>query len=266
MAGLRLKSAMTDCRVFRTHLNEKEDEYKMSKKLLVVEDDPSISDIIIFNAEMVGYECEAAYDGEVGLKMAKDDKYDLILLDVMLPKIEGFEICKLLRKEGVSTPIIMVTAREDEVDKVLGLELGADDYIAKPFGVKELLARIKANIRRSENDAGNASASDSSQNTASLITIHSMTIDDNKRKVEKNEIPIDLSKIEYDLLLFFVKNPGKIFSRENLLTSVWKYDDLYGDGRTVDTTIRRLRMKIEDDPSNPQFIKTKPKAGWYLEN
>ena len=238
----------------------------MSKKLLVVEDEHSISDIIVFNAEMAGYECDIAYDGEVGLKKAKSGDYDLILLDVMLPKINGFEICKLLRKEGISTPIIMVTARAEEVDKVFGLELGADDYMIKPFGVKELLARIKANIRRSENDLGNAAPSDQGQNTANIIQIQSLTIDDSKRKVEKNGDIIDLSKIEYDLLLFFVKNPGKIFSRESLLTSVWKYDDLYGDGRTVDTTIRRLRMKIEDDPSNPQFIQTRHKAGWYLED
>lgn len=236
----------------------------MSKKLLIIEDEHNISDIIIVNAEMAGYECDTAYDGEVGLKKAQSGEYDLILLDIMLPKIDGFEICKQLRKESISTPIIMVTAREEDVDKVLGLELGADDYIPKPFGVKELMARIKANIRR--NDWGNTTpATDSTQSIAEIINIQSLAIDENKRKVEKSGELIDLSKIEYDLLLFFVKNPGKIFSRENLLTNVWKYDDLYGDGRTVDTTIRRLRMKIEDDPSNPQFILTKPKAGWYLE-
>ena len=237
----------------------------MSKKLLIIEDEHNISDIIIFNAEMAGYECDVAYDGEVGLAKARSGEHDLVLLDIMLPKLDGFEICKTLRKEGNSIPIIMLTAREEEVDKVYGLELGADDYVPKPFGVKELLARIKANIRRSENDVG-STASDPLQNTASLINVQSLTIDDNKRSVEKNGETIDLSKIEYDLLLFFVKSPGKIFSRETLLTNVWKYEDLYGDGRTVDTTIRRLRMKIEDDPSNPQLIQTKPKAGWYLEN
>ena len=237
----------------------------MSKKLLVIEDEHNISDIIVFNAEMAGYECDIAYDGEVGLAKARSGEHDLILLDIMLPKLDGFEICKTLRKEGNPIPIIMLTAREEEVDKVFGLELGADDYVPKPFGVKELLARIKANIRRSENDVGNT-ASDSAQNMTNIINIQSLAIDDNKRSVEKNGETIDLSKIEYDLLLFFVKNPGKIFSRELLLTNVWKYEDLYGDGRTVDTTIRRLRMKIEDDPSNPQLIQTKPKAGWYLED
>jgi len=239
----------------------------MAKKLLIVEDEHNISDIISVHAEMAGYECDAAFDGEVGLKKASSGEYDLILLDIMLPKIDGFEICKNLRKDGISTPIIMLTANGEEVDRVLGLELGADDYVVKPFRVKELLARIKANIRRSENDmGGNSALSESSQDNENIIQIRSLAIDNNKRRVEKNGEMIDLSKIEYDLLLFFVKNPGKIFSRENLLISVWKYDDLAGDGRTVDTTIRRLRMKIEDDPSNPKFIQTKPKAGWYLED
>jgi len=230
----------------------------MAKNLLIVEDDKNISFIVSENAKIEGYECDVAYDGETGLKKALTNVYDLILLDLMLPKIGGFEICKQIRQEKISTPVIILTAREDEDDKILGLELGADDYITKPFSKKELFARIKANIRRSSPDSG---LSDSNEN---IIKIQSLVIDCEKHKVEKNNVLTELSKLEYDLLVFLAKNPDKIFPREELLKYVWKYDDFYGDPRTVDVTVRRLRKKIEEDSSNSKIIKNKRDMGYYL--
>jgi len=233
----------------------------MARKLLIVEDDKNISYIISENARIEGYECDVSYDGEDGLNKALTNSYDLILLDLMLPKIEGFDICKQLRSEKIMTPVIILTAREEEVDKILGLELGADDYITKPFSVKELFARIKANIRRSSSDAGPAGSG------RNIIKIKSVVIDCEKYKVEKNNALIELSRLEYDLLVFLAKNPDKIFPREELLKNVWKYDisdDFYGDPRTVDVTVKRLRDKIEDDSSNPKIIQNKRGMGYYL--
>ena len=233
----------------------------MAKKLLIVEDDKNISYIIAENAKIEGYECDAVYDGEDGLKKALTNAYDLILLDLMLPKIEGFDICRQIRKEKISTPVIILTARGEEVDKILGLELGADDYITKPFSRRELFARVKANIRRSSGDSG------LSDQNGNIIKIKSVVIDCEKYKIEKNNISVELSKLEYDLLLFLAKNPNKIFPREEILKNVWKYDigdDFYGDPRTVDVTINRLRNKIEDDSSNPKIIQNKRGMGYYL--
>lgn len=228
----------------------------MAKKLLIVEDEKNISYIISENAKMEGYECDVSYDGEQGLKKALTNAYDLIILDLMLPKIEGFNICRQIRQEKIYTPVIILTAREEEADKILGLELGADDYITKPFSVKELFARIKANIRRSSADAG---LSDSNDN---IIKIQSIVIDCAKCRVEKNDAPVELSKLEYDLLVFLARNPDKIFPREELLKNVWK-DDFYGE-RTVDTTVNRLRNKIEDDSANPKIIQNRRGMGYYL--
>jgi two-component system response regulator VicR len=228
----------------------------MAKKLLIVEDEKNISYIISENAKIEGYECDAAYDGEDGLNKARTGDYDLILLDLMLPKIDGFEICKQIRKENILTPVIMLTARGDEKDKILGLDLGADDYITKPFSVKEVFTRIKANIRRSSAYGGGTDSDDSN-----TIKVQSIIIDVEKFKVEKNGAVIELSKLEYELLLFLAQNPEKIFSRAELLINVWK-DDFYGE-RTVDTTVTRLRGKIEDS-STPKIIQNKRGMGYYL--
>ena len=228
----------------------------MAKKLLIVEDDKNISFIISENAKIEGYECDVSYDGEQGLKKALANAYDLIILDLMLPKIEGFDICRQIRREKISTPVIILTAREEEVDKIMGLELGADDYVTKPFKIKELFARIKANIRRSSADPGD-----------NIIEIQPIIIDCEKCKVEKNNVPVELSKLEYDLLVFLARNPDKIFPREELLKNVWKYDisdDFYGDPRTVDVTVKRLRDKIENDSSNPKIIQNRRGMGYYL--
>jgi len=234
----------------------------MAKKLLIVEDEKNISYIISENAKIEGYECDAAYDGEDGLQKALTNGYDLILLDLMLPKMDGFKVCERLRGANVAVPVIMLTAREEEADKVMGLEIGADDYITKPFSKKELFARIKANIRRF------SAASEAAADADAITLQQSVFIDCEKRKAEKGGVPVELSKLEYELLVFFAKNPDKIFSREELLKNVWKYemgDDFYGDPRTVDVTIKRLRDKIEDDGSNPKIIKNKRGMGYYLE-
>ena len=230
----------------------------MAKKLLIVEDDKNISFLVSVNAKVEGYDLDVSYDGEDGLNKARENAYDLIILDLMLPKLNGFEICKRIREEKISTPVIILTAREEEGDKILGLELGADDYITKPFSVKELFARVKANIRRSSPDS--PLSADSGEN---IIKIQSVVIDCEKHKIEKNNVAIELSKLEYDLLVFLAKNPDKIFPREELLKHVWKYEDSYGE-RTVDTNINRLRNKIEDDSSNPKIIKNMRGMGYYL--
>lgn len=227
----------------------------MDKLILVIEDEAPIVEILKFNLTKSGYRVLAAYDGEEGYRLALSEKPDLILLDVMLPKMDGFEVCKKVR-EKQSTPIIMLTARDEEVDKVLGLELGADDYCTKPFSVRELLARVKANIRRMSADAP---AGDSNE----LITFRNLTINPSRYEVSKEDKVIDLTLREFELLKFLAMQPGQIFTRETLLEKVWGYE-YFGDVRTVDVTVRRLREKVEDNPASPGFIMTKRGVGYYF--
>lgn len=228
------------------------------KKILVVEDEKSISDIIKYNLEKEGFEVLTSYDGENALVSAKFHNPDLILLDVMLPKVDGFTVCKKVR-ETSSVPIIMLTAKEDEVDKVLGLELGADDYMTKPFGMRELLARIKANIRR----ASLAVDSEVDAAQANVKEFGNLTIDMNRYEIRKNGKILELTLREFELLRYLAERENKVFSREQLLEEVWGYE-YYGDIRTVDVTVRRLREKLEDDSSNPQYIMTKRGIGYYF--
>jgi len=229
----------------------------MRKKILVVDDEKSISDIIKFNLLKDGYDVEVAEDGDEALKKVYLIQPDLILLDVMLPKLDGFQVCRKIR-ETFNTPIIMLTAKEEEVDKVLGLELGADDYITKPFGMRELLARVKANIRRVDIDNSDTSSVKSVQ-----IESGNLTIDLERYEVKKDEEIIELTLREYELLKFLATQENQIFTREQLLKDVWGYE-YFGDIRTVDVTIRRLREKIEDDSSSPKFIMTKRGVGYYF--
>jgi len=229
----------------------------MRKKVLVVDDEKSISDIIKFNLLKDGYDVEVAEDGDEALKKVYLIQPDLILLDVMLPKLDGFQVCRKIR-ESFNTPIIMLTAKEEEVDKVLGLELGADDYITKPFGMRELLARVKANIRRVDIDNLDTSSVKSVQ-----IESGNLTIDLERYEVKKDEDVIELTLREYELLKFLATQENQIFTREQLLKDVWGYE-YFGDIRTVDVTIRRLREKIEDDSSSPKFIMTKRGVGYYF--
>ena len=228
----------------------------MSKKILVVDDEKAIAGIIKFNLKKEGYEVITAGDGEEGVIKAFTENPDLILLDIMMPKIDGYEACKRIR-EKLSIPIIMLTARAEEVDKVLGLELGADDYVTKPFGIRELMARVKANLRKYE-------VVSKEENTPSnTLEFGKLVIDLDKYEVIKDGSVIDLTFREFELLKFLAQKKAQVFSREVLLEKVWGYE-YFGDVRTVDVTIRRLREKIEDDPSKPMYILTKRGVGYYF--
>ena len=230
----------------------------MEKTILIVEDETNIVDILSFNLEREGYNTIEAYDGQTGLQLAREQNPDLILLDLMLPRMNGFDVCRQLRADGSAIPIIMLTAREEEADKVLGLELGADDYITKPFAVRELMARVKANIRRA--GMPTAVAGDS----AGRMTFGRITIDTEGATVQKDGVALELSQREYDLICFLAAQPGKVFSREALMEHVWNYAGYVGDVRGVDVAVRRLREKIEDDPANPVFIVTRRGLGYLF--
>lgn len=228
----------------------------MAKKVLVVDDEKLIVKGIRFSLEQDGMEVDYAYDGESALEAAHTQKYDVILLDVMLPKMLGFDVCQQIR-EFSDVPIIMLTAKGDDMDKILGLEYGADDYITKPFNILEVKARIKAIIRRS---------SKQSRDTRDNMEIYgSMRVDANSRRVYLKDREISLTTREYELLHLLIKNPRQIYSREQLLHEVWGAS-YPGDARTVDVHIRRLREKIEENPSDPVFIHTKWGVGYYFEN
>jgi two-component system response regulator VicR len=228
----------------------------VSKKILVVDDEKNIVDILKFNLKKEGFDTIEAYDGEQAVEMALNQKPDLILLDVMLPKMDGFSVCRKLR-QSISTPILMLTAKEEEVDKVLGLELGADDYITKPFSTRELMARVKANLRRV------ALEENASEKQGNLLCCGDVQIDIDRYEVKRGDDIIELTLREFELVKFLALHAGQIFSRENLLEKVWGYE-YYGDVRTVDVTVRRIREKLERDPSNHQYILTKRGVGYYF--
>ena len=234
----------------------------MSKRILIVEDEKNIVDILTFNLNREGYETLEAYDGAAGLQLALEQNPDLILLDLMLPKMNGFDVCRNLRKENRSTPVIMLTAREEETDKVLGLELGADDYITKPFSMRELLARVKANIRR--NEMVSAAAGAAQTGGGERIEHGRIAIDPDLMVAYKANQPLELTQREYELLKFLASQPGKVFSREALMEHVWNYEGYVGDVRAVDVAVRRLREKVEDDPASPQFVVTRRGLGYYF--
>lgn len=225
----------------------------MSKTILVVEDEKTIADILVFNLQREGYQTLEANDGAEGLKLATEKNPDLILLDVMLPVMDGFEVCKNIRRKS-QVPILMLTAREEETDKVLGLELGADDYITKPFSMRELMARVKTNIRR---------GSIQPEDEIKCETSSSIQIKQSNGSVYKNGKQIDLSVREFELLTFMSATPGQVYSREELMEKVWGYE-YYGDLRAVDVAIRRLREKIEDESAQPKYIITKRGLGYYF--
>lgn len=232
------------------------------KRILIVEDERNIAEIIEYNVQKQGYDTEIASDGEKGLALALSEGYDLILLDVMLPKMDGFEICRRVRQR-LDTPIIMLTAREEERDKILGLDLGADDYMTKPFSTAELISRIKANIRRYSGDSVRPSGVVSENDE--IIEIDGLEINCTDMSVKKNGQEVSLSKQQYELLVFLARNRGKKYRQETLLKEVWGYDDFYGDLRTVDVTVTRLRKQIEDNPSEPKYIKNKRGMGYYID-
>ncbi len=226
--------------------------------ILVVDDEEPIAEILRFQLEKAGYQVSVAEDGDQAVHFVEHTPVDLILLDLMLPKKDGFEVCKEIRQFS-TIPIIMLTARDAELDKVLGLELGADDYVTKPFSSRELLARVKANLRRqaiAPNDV-----TDSGPNEQ--ILSGDLVIDLQMVQVLRSGVEIPLTHREFELLHYMAKHPGVVYSREQLLQDVWGYD-YFGDERTVDVTIRRLREKLEQDPSNPIYILTRRGAGYFF--
>lgn len=238
----------------------------MDRKVLIIDDEKPIVEILGFNLKKEGYQTVEAFDGEQGLALALTEQPDLILLDIMLPKMDGFTVCRKIREHQASTPILMLTAKEEEVDKVLGLELGADDYITKPFSVRELMARVKANLRRnveipaviSDNSGAGASSN------ANVLVYDRLHLDFTRYEVKKDGNIIELTVREFELLKFLAQQPNQIFTRENLLEKVWGYE-YYGDVRTVDVTVRRLREKVEDDPGNARYVLTKRGIGYYFD-
>lgn len=229
----------------------------MEKTVLVVEDEANIVDILTFNLKKEGYRVLSAYDGQAGLETAQREKPDLILLDLMLPKRNGFEVCRTLRDAGDTVPILMLTAREEESDKVKGLELGADDYITKPFSIRELMARVKSNIRRSDMPARPTEG-------ASVVELGRLRLDNETATAYKDGTALELSQREYELISFLAAHPDKVFSREELMEHVWNYAGYVGDVRGVDVAVRRLREKLEDDPANPRFVVTRRGLGYYF--
>lgn len=227
----------------------------MRRRVLIVDDEKNIVDIIKFNLNKESYDTLEAYDGKSAIEIAEREKPDLILLDVMLPQMDGFTVCRKLRQTS-QVPILMLTAREEEVDKVLGLELGADDYITKPFSPRELMARVKANLRRSNEDS-------IPQQKDEVLRFTNLEIDINRYEVKRDGQIIELTLREFELVKFLGSQNGQIFTRENLLEKVWGYE-YFGDVRTVDVTVRRLREKLEREPSKPVYILTKRGVGYYF--
>ena len=223
-------------------------------KVLIVEDEKAIVDLIAFNLKREGYEVQEAYDGQQGLEKAQAQDIDLVLLDVMLPYMDGFEVLRRLRQKS-DVPVLMVTAREEERDKILGLETGADDYITKPFSTKELTARVKANIRRRLTDMGGGQGQKSRSGP--------FEVNYELRTAAKNGKPLELSQREFDILCYCLAAPGRVIAREDLMEKVWGFE-YYGDLRAVDVAIRRLREKLEDNPADPQYLITRRGAGYYF--
>jgi len=230
-------------------------------KILVVEDDQTLLNVLKYNLVKEGYDVLTAADGVQALDVARSNRPDLIVLDIMLPKLDGFEVCRILRRE-MTTPILMLTAKAEETDKVVGLELGADDYMTKPFSMREFLARVKAMLRRA--DMMKVAASPVKDLIPSSIKVGEIEVDLARHTVSRSGTPIDLSPKEFDLLGFLVKNKEQVFTRDQLLEKVWGYD-YAGDTRTVDVHIRWLRQKIEVDPANPKHLLTVRGIGYKFE-
>ncbi|RRK11796.1 DNA-binding response regulator [Lactiplantibacillus garii] len=223
-------------------------------KILVVDDEPAIVTLLSYNLKQAGYEVVTATDGAAALSLGLEQSFTCILLDLMLPKLDGMEVTKRLRQEKVRTPIIIVTAKSDEFDKVFGLELGADDYITKPFSPREVLARIKAVIRRAV-PTEPAPVSATAPVNRAIMTVGNLQIDQNKYRVTRNGKSISLTPKEFELLVYFVEREGRVLSRDAILNHVWGYD-YASETRIVDIHISHLREKIELDPKNPRLIRT----------
>lgn len=241
------------------------DAEESKKTILVVDDEKPIRDILVYNLQKEGYEAIEAEDGEQAIEVALEKKPDLILLDIMLPKVDGLTVCKRLR-HNLNVPILILSAKDEEIDKILGLELGADDYITKPFSVRELMARVKANLRKAEISNGSLEQNEVKEKKHNnIIQLGELTIDLDKFEVKVRGEIIDLTLREFEVLKYLANQPGQVVTREILLEKVWGYE-YYGDIRTVDVTVRRIREKIEKDTSAPKILITKRGVGYYLAN
>lgn len=219
--------------------------------VLIIEDDPDIVDLLSLHLQDLGYTADRAVNGKEGLRKALDGEYILVILDLMLPGMDGLTICRKLREEKRYTPILMLTAKAEELDKIIGLELGADDYITKPFNTRELIARIKAIIRRVEQMEGKPVK----EAVSAPLRFGQLTIDTVKRQVLISDQQVELTTKEFDLLVLLASNPGQAFSRQQLLSQVWGYQ-YEGYSHTVNSHINRLRSKIERDAAQPEYVKT----------
>ncbi len=232
----------------------------MAEKILIVEDDLTLQETLVYNLSHQGYAVVTASDGNSAVEVARKDNPDLILLDIMLPGIDGFEVCRIIRKE-MTVPILMLTARDDEIDRVVGLEVGADDYLTKPFSMRELIARVKALLRRARIIQENQ---ESQKDQKKKYVFNNLSIDQERREVMVNDNIIEIKPKEYELLIYFAENKGHVLSREQILKQVWGWD-YFGDSRTVDVHVRWLREKIEVNPADPQRIITVRSAGYRFD-
>lgn len=228
-----------------------------NKKILVVDDEPDIVELITYNLKKEGFDVSQAFDGNEALAKIRKEKFDFIILDLMLPGMQGMEICRIMRSEPRTSniPIIMLTAKGEEIDKILGLEMGADDYMTKPFSPRELLARIKSVMRRTKEKTDDSA----------VVRLGKLLINKETYTVTKDERPLELSSTEFRLLLYLVERRGKVFSRDQLLDAAWK-GEAFVEPRTVDVHIRRLRTQIEDDPADPKYVKTRRGIGYYVDH
>ena len=248
-----------------------EEGVEFKKTILIVDDEKMILNLLAHNLEKEGYNVIEATDGLEAINIAQEKKIDLILLDVMLPKLDGLSVCKRV-KNMLNIPILMVTAKDDELDKILGLELGADDYITKPFNIRELLARIKANLRKydivsnlEKEQKNEKNKDDNKIKRTNILEVGALTLDLDRFEVMINNQIVDLTLREFEVLRFLAQEPGQVVTRETLLEKVWGYE-YFGDIRTVDVTVRRIREKIENDTSNPKILITKRGVGYYIAN